>query len=241
MRFTPFILILILLSGCVIPYPHTTTRSGPISGTVLDEHTHSPIAGAEIVLTQHPKAACKSDSSGHFMLKEIRSWHWGIGIGAGNSEDLPFRMPWDPIITVSHTNYTPRSNLDWSRRCDDVVLLKRLDEPSEPRPSLIFNGYGEVVQDMGAGRYVKPGDIRITARLDYGMRENPPSRIHIGFMQRVYDPKVTPVYYNHDQLSYAALERKGLDWEFGVYSVTGGRRSTGVGDVNRKYKLEFIP
>jgi hypothetical protein len=93
---------------------------------------------------------------------------------------------------------------------------------------------------MGAGRYVKPGDIRVTARLDYGMRDNPPSRIHIGFVQRVYDPKVTPVY-NFDQVSYGVLERKGLDWEFGVDCVLGGHRSVGIGDENRKYKLEFIP
>ena len=239
MRFTPFILILILLTGCVIPYPHTTTRSGPISGTVLDEHSHSPIAGAEIVLTQHPKAACKSDSSGHFKLKEIHSWHWGIGIGAGNSEDLPFREPWDPIITVSHTNYTPRSNLDWFWKCDDVVLLKKLDEPSEPHPWLIFNGSGEILKDMGAGQYVKPGDIRITEHSNTDTYSSP-SRIHIGFVQRIYDPQITPEP-NFDQVCFGALKRNGLDWEFGVVQVLGGRRTHNINDLNRRYKLEFIP
>jgi hypothetical protein len=225
MRFTPFILLLILASGCVIPYPHTTNRSEPISGTVLDERTHSPIAGAEVSLTQHPKVACKSDSSGHFNLKEIHNWHWGLGIGAGNTEDLPYRSHWEPIITVSHTNYTPRSNLDWWQRGDDTVLLKKLGEPSEPRPWLIFNDTGVVVKDMGAGQYLKPDGISIIR--DHGNVTAP--RIHIEFVQRVYDPHVTPVGYNGGGWYYEKVKHKGFDWDFWI------------SDLSRSNRLEFTP
>jgi hypothetical protein len=231
MRLIPIVLATALLAGCVpLPggfvavYPHTTTRLDSISGTVLDERTHSPIAGVEVSLTQYPKVACESDSSGHFMLKEIHSWHWGIGVGAGNSEDYPYRPHWDPIITVSHTNYTPRHGIDWWRRGDDIILLKKLGEPSEPRPWLIFNDTGVVVKDMGAGQYLKPDGISIIR--DHGNATAP--RIHIEFVQRVYDPHVTPV-------SYTGMGRievskcKGYDWDFWI------------SDLSRNNRLEFTP
>jgi len=122
----------VLLNGCIVTpvssywvNPHTTIRSARISGTVLDERTHAPIADAKIFLTQHPKVACKSDSSGHFELKGIRNWHWAsVGDPGGGVGDVPSGEIWDPNITVSHTNYQPRQ-IDWFKD-QDVVLLKEL-------------------------------------------------------------------------------------------------------------------
>ena len=246
MRLLPFILMIVLLNGCIIfpgglVYfdPHTTTRSSPVGGTVLDERTHAPIAGAEIFLTEHPEVVCKSDCSGHFKLKKVLNWHWATSGTPAGSSDVPRGDSWDTIITISHTNYILRREIDWFRRCDDVILLKRLDEPSEPHPWLIFNGNGEILRDMGAGQYLKPGDIRITGHFNE-QTDPAPSRIHIGFVQRVYDPQVTPVN-NFDQVRFGVFEHKELDWEFCVVGVLGMPRAHHVKDLLRMYKLEFIP
>ena len=45
---TAVVILLIALSGCVVPYPHTTTRSFEISGRIVDSKAGLPIAGARI-------------------------------------------------------------------------------------------------------------------------------------------------------------------------------------------------
>lgn len=240
MRFIPLILILCLLTGCILPIPHTTWRSQEIGGKILDERTHDPIQGAKVFLTDHPNVSCESDSNGCYRLKETYNRHLLYLAGPGNTADWPEGQVWWPHITVSQTNYVPR-DVDWGELHPDVILLKRLGEPPTPRPWLIFNGSGEILKDMGAGQYVKPGDIRITEHSDDGIGINPPpSRIHIGFVQRVYDPQVTPVN-NFDQVSFGPLKRSGLDWEFGVVQELGYSRAHNIQDSLRQYRLEFIP
>ena len=74
------ILVVGFFSGCApIPggyvslTPHTSTRLLPFGGTVIDERTRAPIAGATVSLTEHPNVARKTDASGHFEFKEISS------------------------------------------------------------------------------------------------------------------------------------------------------------------------
>jgi hypothetical protein len=247
MRFALFILMTILLDGCApsprgvfILNPHTTIRSVPIDGQALDERTHAPIAGAKIYLAEHPEVTCISDSSGYFKLKETSNWHIGT-TGFFEPDDYPRGEHWGPVITVAHTNYEPRQIVAWSR-WDHVIVLKKLNEPLEPHPWLIFNGSGEVLEDHGARQYVRPGDIRITAHSN-NRKDTEPCAMHIGFVHRVYDPQVTPVN-SPDKASVVLPVRQDLDWEFMIrYSWDPQTRSSisNVKDSARVYRLEFVP
>jgi hypothetical protein len=238
MRFALFIVLTVLFNGCV----HTTPRLLPFGGTVLDERTHAPIVGAKIFLAAHPEVTCKSDSSGNFKFKEIVNWHYGYTFSFVQSEDLPPGEQWGYDVTVSYTNYIPQQ-ASLTEYSDHVILLKRLDKPSETHPWLIFNGSGEILKDMGAGQYLKPGDIRIVGHMD-GKLDADPTAIHIGFLQRVYDPQITPVN-SPDRASIVLPEPKGLDWEFRIeysYDNLSHRMSDpDVKDSSREYRLEFIP
>jgi hypothetical protein len=232
--------MIFLLDGCVpspngiaVIDPHTTTRLLSFDGTVLDERTHAPIAGAKIFLSEHPKVSCTSDSSGHFSFKEIANWHWGfVPNPAGGSEDLPHGEQWGYDVTISHTNYVSRQ-VGFYHDNDRIVLLKKLGEPSEPRPWLIFTGRGEIVEDMGARQYLKPGDIHITSHYNNRI-DTEPSAIHIGFARRVYDPQISTINGNGDVI-FPVLD--GLDWDFRINNSWGSN----LKDSSRKYKLEFTP
>lgn len=85
-----------LLSGCVIPYPHTTLRSKEVTGTVLDARTRAPIKGARVVQSEHsingakPKTrATTTNASGRFKLPTSHNFHLAIGSGGERFEDLP--------------------------------------------------------------------------------------------------------------------------------------------------------
>lgn len=233
MRTASLVLILSLLTGCII-WPHRTSRSQEISGTILDERTHHPIHGARIFLTEHTNVAGHSGSDGRFRVKGTYNWHIGYAYAWHGDWDVPKPKYWFPDITTVHTNYVPRQE-DWMRRREEIILLRKLGEPPVHRPSLLFNGSGVILKDMGAGQYLK-GDIRITDphRDDF---EPKLSRIHIGFARRVYDPRITPVE-NVDQryFYFGIAERQGSDWEF--RSRYAGHP---VKDSNRVYRLDFIP
>ena len=243
MRLIPLILVVVLLDGCVpigggflVFDPHTTTRYGPIDGTILDERTHAPIAGAKISFTAYPEMICKSDSSGHFKVNKVLNWKFGYSGNAAGGEDWPRDKDfgWSEII-ISHTNYITRNDMYSVLRYDDVVLLKKLDEPSELHPWLIFNSKGEIIKEMGAGQYVKPGDIHITAYVTENNKMlTTPYRMHIGFVQRVYEPKVAPMN-DSAGVGYGVLGHNGLDWEFGIVHESLGSH---VVDL---FRLEFIP
>lgn len=240
--------LLVLSRGCVpVPGgffafdPHTTPRLLPFDGTILDERTHAPIAGAKIFLTAHPEVAYKSDSSGHFEFKEVHNWHYGSVGNAGGSEDLPPGEHWDYDATIVHTNYIPRQ-AGFYALSDHVVLLKKLGEPSGPHPWLLFNGSGEILRDMGAGQYLRPGGIRIIAHYNGGT-DTEPSALHIGFVRRVYDPQVATVN-SPDKASIAFPERKEFDWDFRIeYAWDPNTRSrfSDAKDSSRVYRLELTP
>ena len=239
MRLARFILVLVpgLLTGCFIPRPHTTLRSQEISGKVLDERTHAPIQGAKIYLTEQPNVSCVSRPDGTYKLKAIYNWHTGYISGGAESFDVPAGKYWRPIITLSHTNYIQRE-VDWGRFHPDVILLKRSGEPATIRPWLTFNGSGEIMEDTGAARYLKPGNIQIVERYrDPGFQR--PYILRIGFVQRVYDPQITAMD-NFDKAQIDVSGREGFDWKFRItYWLWTG--NVNVKDASRVYRLEFIP
>jgi len=234
------------LTGCILPLPHTTERSSAIRGEVYDERTHAPIQGAKIFFTEHPRLSCKSDTNGCFHINATYNWHLLYLIGAGNSADWPEGQIWGAFITVSHTNYMP-CKFGWNSEFQDAILLKKLGEPSVPRPWLVFNGSGEILQDMGAAQCLKPGDIHVAGH-NINSHDPRPNGIHIGFVRRVYDPHVTPVngfgvgVIRTDINEIKTLRREGLDWEFMIEYRYMEPEVNDAKDTSRFcYRLEFIP
>jgi hypothetical protein len=89
--FSAFAVFAILLSGCVIPCPHTSVRSFEITGRVVDARTGLPITGARIQpldyirrsnsvpaiipdLATTPVAVSEVD--GHFKLPRTKNMLW---------------------------------------------------------------------------------------------------------------------------------------------------------------------
>jgi len=239
MRLAPFILSLVLFTGCVVYYPHTTLRAPAISGTVVDTFTHTPIVGAKVFRTEHPEEVCNSGSGGRFKLKELRNWHYGHTVDPGGGYDVPDRKYWfDRNITVSKTNYLP-CTVDLDANHGDTVFLTKPGENSEQiHLSLVFKGSGEVLQDMGAISYLKPGSIHVIERLQNNV-EDRPSRLQIEFVRQVYNPWITALEQPDKPVLFAAKE-KGFVWGF---SITYNHFADGahLQDASRIYKLEFIP
>jgi hypothetical protein len=222
MRIAPFLLGVCLLTGCILPSPHRTKRSAEISGKVLDERTHAPIEGAKIFLSQFPRVSCRSRSDGSYLLKASYNWHFGRLIAPPESFDFPEGQSWDDRITVSHINYT-------TREFNPV-----------PRPWVDFNGSGRILQDGGGVKYLKPGDIHVGEQGTEEV-EKRPSKLRIGFTQRVYEPQITPVN-NFDKSRLYPHKREGLDWEFRIhYWDWSNEAINDPKNSSRVYRLEFVP
>jgi hypothetical protein len=94
--------VLLMLAGCIIPYPHTTPRFAGVSGRVLDAKTHQPVAGVSVAIHDHPSTVTKTDSSGNFHLSAERNHHLFIipapcAVGEGDY--------WSPLLDISHADY----------------------------------------------------------------------------------------------------------------------------------------
>ena len=91
MRLLPITLVLPLLTGCVplgpwgymTIWPYTSERSAAISGTLLDERTRTPVAGADVFFTYFPQLHSKSDRDGSFKISATRYHSRITGYGPG--------------------------------------------------------------------------------------------------------------------------------------------------------------
>src|SRR6185369_4603642 len=92
MRLLAIALLLPLLAGCVplcppvgymTIWPYTSERSPEISGTLLDERTRTPVAGAEVFFTYCPQLHTKSDRDGSFKINATRYHYWTTSYGPG--------------------------------------------------------------------------------------------------------------------------------------------------------------
>jgi hypothetical protein len=97
-------LALVLMVGCLIPYPHTSVRSPEFSGRVVDAETHAPISGAKIWVIGHPQTSCETDATGRFRLKETHNFHVGVVVVPGGGGELPQGI-FDMGLAVSHAGY----------------------------------------------------------------------------------------------------------------------------------------
>jgi len=99
MRCGVYCLILIFLAGCF--WPHTTLRSGQVTGRVLDARCHIPIKGVEVGLIEPPHHRVFTNTNGYFRLQAVRQFHYGY---------VPPEGEWpqnkDHTMKVSHPGYT---------------------------------------------------------------------------------------------------------------------------------------
>ncbi len=256
MRLALVLLITPALSGCVwfgfgcatlSPHKDVVPRSPHVSGTVLDEHTHAPVPGARIFFTEHPQLDCRSGAAGAFQIEETYTRYGGYVYGPGGRVDWPNKYErWYPALTVSHTNYIPR-HVEWSAHHDDVILLRKLGESPAVRLSLIFDGTGAIVQNMGAADYLKQGGIRILDTHEgEAWRDRNSRRLTIEFARRVYEPHVTALRVHRDSNAAQVVQdvkREGLDWEFWIRDLYPGVNMDlrEMKASARLYRLEFIP
>ncbi len=124
---------LVLLPGCIVlfPLPIVVTleprkypRSPELSGTILDEHEHSRVEGAKIYFTRHPGVSCKSEASGEFHLKVTHHWYPFTVAGPAGVREPNYQV-WNPDISVSRKDYTPRRIEHYYT---NVVLLRKLSD-----------------------------------------------------------------------------------------------------------------
>ena len=130
----------------------------------------------------------------------------------------------------------------WQESAIDRAVEKKLVDPfvlrkvaEQSRPSLIFDGNGAILHDMGAAQYLKPDDIKIVEHVnDQGFIM--PTKLHIGFVRPVsFAPLVTPL---RDVASLTASNGKGLDWEFAInWTVV----PTDTNDSSHVFRLELVP
>ena len=119
------------------------------------------------------------------------------------------------------------------RKLVDPFVLRKIAE--QARPSLIFNGKGSILHDMGAAQYLKPDDIEI---VEHGNDQGiiMPTKLHIGFVKPVsFAPIVTPLY---DTAYITASNGRGLDWEFSINWTVVPIQTN---DEARVYRLEIVP
>jgi hypothetical protein len=172
MRFFPIILLLPLLTGCVpFPggyvkiWPYSSERSAEISGTLLDERTQTPVAGAEVFFTYYPKLRDTSDRNGNFKISATRYHYWTTWCGAGG-EVTSQNPPMSSDIMISHTNWASQ-RFQWDAS-PKTVILQKLPEASAIRPWMIFDGNGVVLQDGGAVQYLSPRPVQTSPGITRG-------------------------------------------------------------------------
>ena len=258
MRHLPITLVLSLLTGCVpgsrgymTLLPHTSERSAEIAGTLLDERTQSPVAGAEVFFTYCPQLHTKSDRHGRFKINATRYHYWTTSYGPSGKDESD-KCPLPSEITITHTNWATRK-IDWDKS-PQTLLLQKLPEPSDVRPWMTFDGNGVILEDGGAVRYLAPGPVQTTPGLARGPLYFGPYTdgmrraayitngtlclINVNFAQRVYDANLT-VSRGPNKLSLPATTAAGFSWTFWPH-YDRSMDQIRVEDNSYVYKLEFI-
>ncbi len=107
-------------AGCIIPFPHTQTTWGPITGRIEDAASYAPISAA-LVQAHYAdggqlKAATQTD--GAWRLPAKQRFCWGILFGVALNHSLPqddCQLERRVRLTVSAPSYRP-AHLDLDAR-----------------------------------------------------------------------------------------------------------------------------
>ena len=124
------------LSGCVIPYPQTSTRFQGVSGHVFDARTHEPIPGVHVAVVKHPSASTTTDADGAYRIKPQKNYHIFYVWLLMDGDSWPWREYWFPDLNFSHPGYRA---VCWSGTFNQDTADKVIK--NEPRNM----GFGELV------------------------------------------------------------------------------------------------
>jgi len=254
MRLLPIILVLPLLTGCgayPVLWPYSSERSAAVSGTLLDERTRTPVAGADVFFTADPKLHSRSDKDGRFGIAATRYRYWVKWETVGG-ESRHWNPPLHAEIMITHTNWATRK-INWDQT-NQTVLLQKLPEPSDVRPWMTIDGSGTILQDGGAVRYLAPKSVQTTpgfarGAIHFGPYTDGMHRetyipngalivINVNFAQRVFHPHLT-VSHGPNKPSFPATTATGFSWSFWPH-FDGPTNLIRVEDTFYVYKLEFI-
>jgi len=94
------------LSGCVLPWPHTSTRFQGVSGHVFDARTHQPIPGVLVAVEKHPSTSTTTDADGAYRIKALKNHHI-VYFWLMMGDSLPSGEYWYPDLNFSHPGYRP--------------------------------------------------------------------------------------------------------------------------------------
>jgi hypothetical protein len=256
MRLLPIILVLPLLTGCVAYptiWPYSSERSTAVSGTLLDEHTQSPVSGANVFFTADPKLRSNSDKDGRFGISATRYRYWITWHTLGGKSEQ-WNPPLSREITITHTNWATRK-INWEQS-HQTILLQRLPEPSKVRPWMTFDGNGVILGDGGALRYLASSPVQTTPGFARGAIHFGPYSsyrdgmhraayipkgalkvINVNFAQRVFDPHLT-VSHGPNKPSFPATTAAGFSWSFWP-RYDGPTNLIRIEDTSYVYRLEF--
>ena len=83
--------IILMLSGCIIPFPHVKKICAEIEGKVIKEGTEVPIQSAEINVKYCDGKYRKtlSDTNGEFHFPPKHCFYWGILFGVALNHSWP--------------------------------------------------------------------------------------------------------------------------------------------------------
>jgi hypothetical protein len=231
MRLLIIILVLPLLTGCAYPviWPYSSVRTAAVSGTLLDEHTRTPVSGADVFFIYDQKLHSKSDKDGRFGISVTR-YHYWITWETVAGEVEHNEPPLPPEIMITHTNWATRQIL--LDQSPQTILLQKLPEPSDLRPWLTFDGNGVILQDCGAVHYLAKRP-EITHNTNGTLQV-----IYVPFTQKVYEPHLT-VLRGPEKTSFAATTPAAFSWSF--WPGDGGSTNLArTEETSYIYRLEFL-
>lgn len=93
-RFVFFILLslvlMLVMTGCIVPIPHTQTARTEYEGWVTDAATGEPISNAvvRVLYEEIGEFTVCTDSQGHCKIPRVVSWHFAVLIGIPMSYSL---------------------------------------------------------------------------------------------------------------------------------------------------------
>ncbi len=231
--------------------PYSSERSPAVSGTLLDERTRTPVAGAEVFFTYYPQLHSKSDKDGSFKISATRYHYWITWYTAAGPSSS-YTPSLNSEITITHRNWGTRK-IQWDKS-PQTLFLQKLPEPSDVRPWMTFDGNGVILEDGGAVRYLAPRPVQTTPGFARGAIHFGPYAegghraayitngtlcvINVNFAQRVYDPRLT-VSRGPNKPPFPGTTAAGFSWSFwpGYNDPTN---LIATADTFYVYKLEFI-
>jgi hypothetical protein len=123
--------LIVSVSGCWLPIPHTSRGSPGFKGRVLDAVSRVPVAHAEVQLAGYPQIHTYSHADGKFYLPSQRNFHLLVSPGACSDVWPEGKYYWTNAVVVSCNPYLPkRVGFDPETRFDEThevgeIVLER--------------------------------------------------------------------------------------------------------------------